>query len=298
MPPQSTIPLRPSGFRRAFTLIELLVVTAIIAILIALLAPAVQQARESSRRTQCKNNLHQIGLALHQYHETYQRFPLGANEEFRSPFVAILPHLEGDNTFSLYNFDAYYADSSNPDVVTQKMATYLCPSMHLPREVPDELCNEIGTAGSYAGCEGTAAYQDPGVGLFPLNWPGFGFSGSRGIAIKDVADGTSTTIAVGELNYGIKDYTWSAFSCPARAGQIRYGTARWGVPYPGIAIADTGGEFNVNSAVNLTTFRSDHPGGAHFQMADGSVRFVGQEIDASILDDLATRAGNEVIPAY
>jgi prepilin-type N-terminal cleavage/methylation domain-containing protein len=89
----------PASARRrsGFTLIELLVVIAIIAILIALLLPAVQQAREAARRSSCKNNMKQIGLAMHNYHDTYNSLPMGMNLQIYGPFVAILPNLDQSN---------------------------------------------------------------------------------------------------------------------------------------------------------------------------------------------------------
>ena len=137
--------------QRGFTLIELLVVIAIIAILVALLLPAVQQAREAARRTQCKNNLKQIGLAMHNYHDVYRTFPMGANSQIYGPFVAILPYIEQANLQGLYDFNLYYTHPDNADAINRNVQVYLCPSMVIPRDVPAAECNEPGAASSY-GC--------------------------------------------------------------------------------------------------------------------------------------------------
>ena len=99
--------------RAGFTLIELLVVIAIIAILVGLLLPAVQQAREAARRSQCKSNLKQIGIAMHNYHGIYSCLPMGMNSQVYGLFVAILPNLEAASVQTLYNFDLYYTDTAN-----------------------------------------------------------------------------------------------------------------------------------------------------------------------------------------
>ncbi|MEZ6046186.1 MAG: DUF1559 domain-containing protein [Planctomycetaceae bacterium] len=282
--------------RNAFTLIELLVVMAIISILMSLLLPAVQATRESARRTQCRNNLKQIGLAFHNFGDTHRVLPYGGTLEFYSAFATALPMFEQQQLYGNYDFTQSYTTPENTEALNSKISTLLCPSMWIPREVPDLFCNEIGAVGSYAVCEGTSAYSGDADGLFPMNWPLYGIE-NEPVRFDDIKDGTSHTIMVGELNYQMEDYTWTASSssCPARAGEIRWGAARWGVGYPGVSIANTSGTFNENSYANYTSFKSDHAGGAFFLFADGSVSFVGQAIEPSILDALATRDGDEIV---
>ena len=140
-----------------FTLIELLVVIAIIAILMALLLPAVQQAREAARRTQCKNNLHQVGVAVHNYHDTYDQFPnANANSSLSggSLFVSILPMIDQANSYNVYDFNLANTAPYNVAVTSQQLPFYWCPSASLPRPVPGCSADSGRAPGSYAACIG------------------------------------------------------------------------------------------------------------------------------------------------
>jgi len=296
---------------RGFTLIELLVVISIIAVLIALLLPAVQQAREAARRTQCRNNLKQIGLAMHNYESTHSVFPSGMFEDTNpgstglgaSGFTMMLPYIDQANSFAKYNFSEMYGSTNNRAVLNQVIPAFICPSMNIAREVPLNACNEIGAIGSYLLCEGTAAYQSPSRGMFPFVSPVFFGTTSRPVRVADVTDGTSNTMAVGESSYRYKLYNWS--SCagnPALAGTPKHGYSRWGVGYPGAALGNTRNALgsgqrlnNFTSASTPTGFASDHIGGVTFLLADGSVRFISENIDYNTLDSLATRSGGEVV---
>ncbi|GAB4154328.1 MAG: DUF1559 domain-containing protein [Planctomycetaceae bacterium] len=278
--------------RRGFTLIELLVVIAIIATLIALLLPAVQQAREAARRSTCKNNLKQIGLAIHNYHETYRAFPMATHwrGKFYSAFTAILPHLEQEPLFQQYDPNLSYRD--NQATVGRRVETYLCPSMTFPRDVPSTACGEFLAPSSYAVNTGS------GSGWSIHNGPIIAHD-QGSTRMRDITDGTANTLMVGELNYGLKNYMFRSGPC---AGQLRGGVASWGIGYPGFSIGTTVGVFNSDRLITgfdeYQTFRSDHPGGAHFCLVDGSVRFVAEHIDSNLLDALATRAGKEVVSDF
>jgi len=282
----------PLRSRSGFTLVELLVVIAIIGILVALLLPAVQSARAAARRMSCSNNLKQIGLALHNYHSSFSTFPEGSRlSNFIGPLTAILPYLENAGTYENFDFSKSYSDPYNQRVAAQQIATYLCPEMNLPREVPDTSAGETGGPSSYLACEGTDDYMKQGDGMFGLNWPRYGYN-NPATAFRDLTDGTSNTIAYGETTYDMPDYLWSRRS--SRAGEVKWGTARWVLGYPKVSLGTTLKEVNVHNNANNGGFQSMHASGVHFLFGDGSVRFASEFIDRELLNALATRNGHEV----
>jgi len=285
----------PRGVRIGFTLVELLVVIAIIGILVSLLLPAVQAAREAARRMQCSNNLKQIGLALHHYESSHQRFPVGSwQSNFISPFVGILPFLEQANNYQQWNFSLSYTAPLNAAVANQRITTYLCPSMALPREVPLIAARETGGPSSYLLCEGTDDYMVAADGLFGLHWPSFGYNNPNR-KFGDIPDGTSNTFFGGETVYNYRDLLWSASTPAPHTGTIRHGTARWSVGYPAISLATTLKPFNVHTRAAMGGFASMHTGGANFVYGDGSVHFLSQNLDVVVYNAAATRAGGEVL---
>ncbi|AMV34160.1 hypothetical protein VN12_18670 [Pirellula sp. SH-Sr6A] len=282
--------------RAAFTLVELLVVIAIIGILVGLLLPAVQAAREAARRMQCSNNLKQIGLGLHNYESAHRRFPAGSwQSNFISPLVASLPHLEQTNNFQLWDFSLSYSHPNNRQVAAQTIPTYLCPSMTLPRDVPMAPANEVGGPSSYLLSEGSDDYMAPSDGMFGLHWPSFGYQNPQR-TFGDIADGTSNTLFAGETVYNYRDSLWPATAPAPYAGTVRFGTARWSVGYPKIALGSTLFPFNLHRAAAMGGYASQHTGGGNFLFGDGSVRFWSQNIDIVLYNAAATRAGGEVLP--
>jgi prepilin-type N-terminal cleavage/methylation domain-containing protein/prepilin-type processing-associated H-X9-DG protein len=282
--------------RRAFTLIELLVVIAIIGILVALLLPAVQSAREASRRSQCANNLKQIGLAFHNYHDTYKRFPNSAFDPAyatNSCFVSILPFLEQKNISDLYDFTRPNTDPVNMAAVSKRIDIYICPSAAFQRIVPDPTCDGSSrAAGTYAVCTGStnpwATATNPHNGAIVNIASGF-------TGMHSITDGTSNTFLAGESDWNYPDYLFTSGPC---TGQQRWGFTYWSSPYPLATGFATFNGFNHRRldgvSGRLACFRSDHSGGANFVLCDGAVRFFAQTVPQSTLDALATRALGDI----
>jgi prepilin-type N-terminal cleavage/methylation domain-containing protein len=291
-----------AGLRPGFTLVELLVVIAIIGVLVSLLLPAVQSAREAARRMQCGNNLKQIGLAFHNYHDTYKLFP---NTEpggvgrltMASAFVSILPYLEQGNAYQLYDFGRGNSDPHNMQVVSQRIPHYLCPSAALRRAVPIRGCDANDRApGTYAVSTGSGNPWGTYASGSPHNGAIVNI-GSGTTGFRDILDGTSHTLLVGESAWNIGDYLFRFGPCQ---GQQRWGFTYWSSPYPLSTAFTTMPPFNPKSGGSavLTRFRSDHVGGiVNFVLCDGSVRPISDSIHPRVLDALGTRAGGEVFDA-
>jgi prepilin-type N-terminal cleavage/methylation domain-containing protein/prepilin-type processing-associated H-X9-DG protein len=306
--------------RRAFTLIELMVVIAIIGILIAILLPAVQAAREAARVTQCRNNLKQIGLAIHNYHDINRTFPnadpgggsdADSSISMASAFVAILPYMEQAANYQHYNFALQNTDPGNQAVVSQRLPFYLCPTAVLRREVPYNVAGD--PCGDFDEAPGTYAVS---VGSQPYDqyWSYFGhprptlngaivYSDSTdGITrMRDVTDGLTNTVLIGESAWNISGFSTSP-SC--NNGQ-NWGYTYWANPYPASTGFNTSAPFNPNTYIlldpntfdqTLMRFRSDHPaGGVNFVFCDGSVRFLMQYVDQTILTAIGSRNGAESV---
>jgi len=198
----------PNGKRGAFTLIELLVVIAIIAVLIALLLPAVQAAREAARRSSCQNNLKQLALAFHNYHDTHGALPQAANRDANwngySAHAMVLPYIEQGNVFKQFRFDQYHYENlgAAPTAVVvgrSKIAAFLCPSDQAYPDTTETGNNNYGVShGSSLG------WNDPGGSPWVSEASGGSGMFRRSSITKfgDVTDGLSNTIMLAEFNKG------------------------------------------------------------------------------------------------
>ncbi len=307
--------IRP--FRPGFTLIELLVVIAIIAVLIGLLLPAVQQAREAARRIQCANNLKQIALAANSYHDAYGCYPQGVQFTFEfstsGHHVALLPFLEQTPLFNAMNFNwvVPWSPANTTYCGPVRPSVYICPSDTLGTQVdsfngtvffepgffflsyatfPQAYTSYAGNAGTWFRHSRSQTILNQSNGLFFRNEgsPGAGISGSTiwtAVRIGDITDGTSNTIAHGEHAVGLlSDLEDRLGNGPAWACGW-YGATIFTSFYPlnpQGKVQDVCGDDLTEANVGAAS--SFHPGGANFAMADGSVRFIKDSIDSWPMD--------------
>ena len=290
--------------RSGFTLVELLVVIAIIGILVALLLPAVQTAREAARRNQCLNNLKQIGLGIHNFHTARSEIPDSHNYEAqhglsgRGWVPITLPFLEEQaihdrlQPYFSGNFRRRTGINSRDlfEVVRMPISTFRCPTAPATEtSIEQYQWNGIEVAlTNYKGVIGNTMMGDQGVGspdchrspdCRGLFWR---FRFLKKIRFRNITDGLSKTLMVGEdlprfnfhsvLYYGNGDYSSTHFPLNIKPQPPR--PADWPLSM---------------------TFRSDHPGGVHFVFADGSVHFLSDSIDFDLYRFLSTRNGEEVV---
>jgi prepilin-type N-terminal cleavage/methylation domain-containing protein len=273
--------------QRAFSLIELLVVMAIIAILVALLLPAVHSAREAARRTQCRNNLHNIGIALHSYHDKYQCFPPGwlasrvgdyVYPGYSSWLMAILPEIEQGPIFNSINMIRPAWAPENATVVRERLELYLCPSD--PTNSGQFRMNWLGTDltlaySNYVGNLGRdfiLDYYDYGTGVQP---DGVLYRRSN-VRMRDISDGSSMTLLAGE-----------------RVNNDPLCRPMWAFGATSVVTADSSHGISEGEHEYFWGFSSHHPQGAHFVMCDGSAGFISRRIDMTVFMNLSTREGAE-----
>ncbi len=262
------LPISP---RRGFTLVELLVVIAIIGALVALLLPAVQGGRESARRTQCKNNLRQIGLALLAHHDEHGALPMGClewrpyggtTERQLAWSVYLLPYLEQEPLYNALDLSQGFDAPANADAAQQQVATYLCPSSRR-----NELVTSTRGRSDYGGMYGERING-------PNNPPKGTMLIDELVRLRHVTDGASHTIAVVE--------------------DAQFPDGEW---INGRNILDQA--FPINTAPPFENdIRSEHPGGAQVVLLDASVHFLSESIDLKLLAALCTRAGGEIVDAF
>ena len=279
---------------RGFTLIELLVVIAIIAVLIALLLPAVQQAREAARRTQCRNNMHQLGLALHNYHDVYGTFPAGTRGQWGalkdgwSCLASLLPFVDEAAIYNSLNFDGLGV-LANDTAGAQRINTYLCPSARGPlKSYPSAPMTKNWCYTSYCSVWGgmTHGQATTAAGSYRNGVTTY----DAWTRIRSIRDGTSNTFAMGEAG-NLAGPVYPKFWIWAYG----YGYDR--------TVLTTGWPINHTKSAACTywgvggcaSFGSFHEGGAFFLFADGQVRFLSENIDQTTYIALASRNGNEII---
>ncbi len=309
-----------SSRRHGFTLVELLVVIAIIGILVGLLLPAVQAAREAMRRASCQNNLHQVVLAAHNYHGSFNRFPAGWESEGTSGepgwswAAALLPQMEQMPVFEKIDFSLAIEEDVHAEVRSHVIGSMICPS-----DVGPNLFQIGETEGDGHGhghfanggsgdddddhdheheevenvdhthplFEMSKANYSAVFGTFDLHdapYAGDGlFYGNSAHRFRDAIDGLSSTLMFGERSSHLGGIIWQGVIPEANAAEARIVGVTDHVPN------DPVGHFE--------DFSSEHRGGANFSMADGSIKFITNSIDLKIYKALATRNNYEVIQA-
>jgi prepilin-type N-terminal cleavage/methylation domain-containing protein len=270
--------------RSGLSLIELLVVTAIIGLLVALILPAVQAARESARRTQCLNNLRQLGIALQSYFTSVDALPIGYIAWPAPPggvapgwawSAAVLPQLEQGPVYNAINISLPIEAPANATARTSTLGFYICPS---DRETGAFVVTSLLTRGlvearttSYAANQGTDA-SAVGNGLFLMN---------KSVRAKDVKDGLSTTLALGERASFVVRNGWAGAVSDGRGGEQ--------------VLARVLGKGLAAATPSTSAFSGPHPGLVQFLMGDGSARSIKSTVNPVVYRALATRNGGETI---
>ncbi len=297
--------------RRAFTLIELLVVISIIGVLIALLLPAVQGAREAGRATQCKNNIKQLALAIQSYHTVKNILPMSSTSgtghgNYHSVITMLLPYIEQQSLLTSYNFFMEPYDPANGTTVNTQIDTMICPSVPLtmPRKSASQIVIPTPPGGTFPGASNFAP------GHYAANWGGTR-PAPNGDPRADFATANNTyrgamlTVAVVIPSNKMLTRNWRIEQIPDGSSQtIALGERKDGF---GWAVGGYGGsEFDVWTQPTYTDPNplflpvytgSFHPGGAHFAYFDGSVRFLKSSTNKATWYALLTKDGKEVISA-
>ncbi len=305
---------------RAFTLVELLVVIAIIGVLVALLLPAVQAAREAARRTRCSNNLKQIGLALHNYEDTHKRLPYGTpgccTPEGSNWAVSIFPHMEYGNIQDKMDLSGNFKNTPQNALIAQtvKLPIFICPTdpaaskhiiaRHAHNVTPGHMlwypasmgpthmdscpyCPNPTPSETNFCCQGWNFGTQAGGG-FPAG-SFFGMFGrtAHSIRLGEVTDGLSNTWMVGE--------TLPAHCKFMGVFSQNFPTSGTGIPLGTMVDRGVGKPGEDTDWFRSCGFKSLHPAGANFALGDASVRFVMNSIDYKLYNELGSRAGGEAV---
>jgi prepilin-type N-terminal cleavage/methylation domain-containing protein len=308
--------------RRAFTLIELLVVVAIIGVLVAVLIPAVQAARESARNTQCTNNIKQIGLAVLQYHDANSHLPPGNyakragvcvgaiitpedTDDAANWAIYILPFLELQPLYHRYDLRLYNEAPENQEAREAIVSTYVCPNddvaeLSVPGFGPALALNVAYRPGSYRAVSGRSDgrqfLDDPNVTQYPMEWRGamhiIGILGLTTEKLKDIADGTSNTLLAGESVFQTKPefrtfwaYSHSFFSLSSTVPQERTFLGDYE------QCRTIGGTGMAKPCARQ--WGGSHPAAVNFVAGDGSARTLSLDIDTELFAAMGSIAGSD-----
>ena len=320
--------------RGGFTLIELLVVIAIISVLIALLLPAVQTAREAARRIQCVNNLKQMGLALHNYESALGSFPSAEISTLINPtwtipagncnafppelgpgwglFALMFPYLEQQGLFNALNFNLTIPDPANATARGTRVSMCVCPSDTSPAAVSLYDCGNPPSAtnmpvnlladlapSSYVGVLGGGNRNNPDPLSGCYEWQPFNgvFHRNSGVRIAAITDGTSNTVGVGERD---NHFVLSAWAGDLPDAEVIYnpamglGCENWRPPITAVVVHSRQYTVNAKNA-SPAAFHTLHPGGGNFLFMDGSVRFIKDTVNLDTMRALCTRNYGEIV---
>ncbi|WP_417749419.1 DUF1559 domain-containing protein [Rosistilla oblonga] len=322
----TTLTARTSKIQRsAFTLVELLVVIAIIGILVGLLLPAVQQAREAARRMQCSNNLKQMGLAMHNYHDVHGCFPAGfyrrsySYSTFSGPGwgwgTMILPQIEENNRYEALQVNNQFA-SDDPTILEFSqplVSAFVCPSAPASEDLNPEFKNSSSEPShglsTYKGVFGDLNTQYNYSGDDCSYYQGSCIKGGNGIfsansstKFRDVTDGTTHTVMIGEVPFGANGTRNSSGDLIQYRGAVWIGVTTGGASsnvathqtLRGVTASGSQSSLYGINGSSSYAFGSHHPGGAQFVVSDGSTRFFSETMDGVTINRIANKEDGEV----
>ncbi|NLF73886.1 MAG: DUF1559 domain-containing protein [Candidatus Anammoximicrobium sp.] len=321
--------------KRAFTLVELLVVIAIIGILVALLLPAIQAAREAARRTECINNLKQIALATQNFHDTYRQLPplainyTASNRYYGTYFAFILPFLEAQGVYDLFDMQApfgYVNSTAPPNWQATKLDTcsvpaYLCPSRHSKSaknargQQPSDYAiptwsTNTGNTEYFAWSSNLGTFQQALIGAVAteVDTVNFLVKKWRTAGLETIVDGTSNTFLVGEKHlskdglFACGNQTSNGRDCtpfyigPGPNHDYGYGEYWWTGPTKGRPLARGLNDYSADIRLaGESALGSWHPAACNFALVDGSITSISVDIDQQLLECLTRRADGEAV---